>query len=88
MYILSLTKVCRFFNIFFAVVVLLNAVLLCFHVPTEWGDYKDRNLTIVRPLPALLYTPNSDCCALLITRNRALGLFVLLFEAILTYCLS
>jgi hypothetical protein len=37
----------KFFNMFFAVVVLLNALILLFvHEPTEWGDYKDQNLII------------------------------------------
>ncbi|CAI7994820.1 Voltage-dependent N-type calcium channel subunit alpha-1B, partial [Geodia barretti] len=35
----------KFFNMFFAVVVLVNALILLFvHEPTEWGDYKDQNL--------------------------------------------
>ena len=34
---------------FFAVVVLVNALILLFvHEPTEWGDYKDQNLVTVR----------------------------------------
>jgi voltage-dependent calcium channel L type alpha-1C len=36
----------KFFSIFFGVVVLLNALLLFVPVPTEWGDYKTRNLTV------------------------------------------
>lgn len=45
----------RLFNIFFGVVVLLNAVLLCVNVPTEWGDYKSRNLILVRSMYIPMY---------------------------------
>ena len=52
---------------FFAVVVLLNALILLFvHEPTEWGDYKDQNLIIVRDhCRDLVYThPSQTMCCL------------------------
>jgi hypothetical protein len=36
----------KLFSVFFGIVVLLNALLLCVHIPTVWGDYKTQNIIV------------------------------------------